>query len=218
MNLIEQIKVNDVSIDGYQGTYYTESPEWIKVLTDAQDKIVAGVRKDGSVYIGELQIPASLQSSIDTLTAESASLDERLQTLESIISITQNPEFIQVTTDSEGKILQSRNPEGVNKEYVGIETPSLKVNDIDITDIKTELKKELPGYMIPKTIKIVDKLPMNENNKPRNQVTQLAIGTQHRTTDMIERTKPALPIPFVLISCGFSGWFMMICVGLYIGC
>ena len=32
-------------------------------------------------------------------------------------------------------------------------------------EIKKELEKTLPSYMIPKTIKIVDKLPVNENNK-----------------------------------------------------
>ena len=49
MNLIEQIKVNDTSIDGYQGTYYSESPEWIKVITDSEDKVLAGIKEDGTV-------------------------------------------------------------------------------------------------------------------------------------------------------------------------
>jgi len=49
MNLIEQIKVNDVSIDGYQGTYYSESPEWIKLILDSEDKVLAGIKADGTV-------------------------------------------------------------------------------------------------------------------------------------------------------------------------
>lgn len=37
--------------------------------------------------------------------------------------------------------------------------------EIDSDYIKTELEKYIPGYMIPKTIKIVDRLPINQNGK-----------------------------------------------------
>ena len=53
MNLIEQIKVNDVSIDGYQGTYYSESPEWIKVILDSDNKVLVGIKSDGTVEWGD---------------------------------------------------------------------------------------------------------------------------------------------------------------------
>ena len=52
MNLIEQIKVNDVSIDGYQGTYYSDSIEWVKVILDSEDKVLAGIKADGTVEWG----------------------------------------------------------------------------------------------------------------------------------------------------------------------
>ena len=32
-------------------------------------------------------------------------------------------------------------------------------------DIKDELRKLLPSYMIPKSIKVLDKLPINNNGK-----------------------------------------------------
>lgn len=40
-----------------QGATYTlqKNPEWVKVLTDAQNKIIAGVRKNGSVYINKIE-------------------------------------------------------------------------------------------------------------------------------------------------------------------
>ena len=38
-------------------------------------------------------------------------------------------------------------------------------NNKDSDYIKTELGKYLPNYMIPKTIVIVDKLPVNQNGK-----------------------------------------------------
>ena len=90
--------LGNVDISG--ATYsLCQSPEWIKVLVDSQERIIAGVRTDGSVYIGQLDgIPADVQTALDALSDVDASLDERLQALESIISVTENPEFIQVTT------------------------------------------------------------------------------------------------------------------------
>lgn len=41
----------------------------------------------------------------------------------------------------------------------------VKENDIGVNYIKSELEKYIPIYMIPKTIKIIDKLPMNQNGK-----------------------------------------------------
>lgn len=38
-------------------------------------------------------------------------------------------------------------------------------NEMDVNYIKKELKKYLPSYMIPKTIKVIDKLPINQNGK-----------------------------------------------------
>jgi hypothetical protein len=53
MNLIEQIKVNDVSIDGYQGTYYSsEIGDWVRVIIDSEDKILAGIKADGTIEWG----------------------------------------------------------------------------------------------------------------------------------------------------------------------
>ena len=37
--------------------------------------------------------------------------------------------------------------------------------NVDINYIKTELKKHIPIYMIPKTIKIIERLPINKNGK-----------------------------------------------------
>lgn len=38
-------------------------------------------------------------------------------------------------------------------------------NSIDSRRIKTELKKYLPYYMIPKTVKIIEHMPLNNNGK-----------------------------------------------------
>ena len=61
MNLIEQIKVNDTSIDCYQGTYYSDNPEYVKVTTDTEGKILEGIKIDGSKHIaGSLIVDGSI--------------------------------------------------------------------------------------------------------------------------------------------------------------
>lgn len=45
------------------------------------------------------------------------------------------------------------------KAFVVIDT------DIDVNYIRVELAKKIPRYMIPKTIKLMDKLPINQNGK-----------------------------------------------------
>lgn len=42
---------------------------------------------------------------------------------------------------------------------------NLYVSNNDSNNIKQELEKLIPGYMMPRTIKIVDKLPVNQNGK-----------------------------------------------------
>ena len=44
------------SLDISGATYsLCQSPEWIKVLVDSQERIIAGVRTDGSVYINKIE-------------------------------------------------------------------------------------------------------------------------------------------------------------------
>ena len=120
MNLIEQIKVNDVSIDGYQGTYYSESPEWVKVILDSEDKVLAGIKEDGTVEwsagvptpirehieqtVTELHIENKVdkeygKSLIDSSVADSMSFDD-------------NPEFLTIITDYEDKVLEGIQADG----------------------------------------------------------------------------------------------------------
>jgi hypothetical protein len=136
MNLIEQIKVNDVSIDGYQGTYYSENPEWVKVILDSEEKVLAGIKSDGTVE-WSVGVPRPIReellkkidkedgkSLIDSSVADSMSSDD-------------NPEFLIVTTDSENKILQGIKSDGTT--YIGGDTivngnVSIPVAEIESAD------------------------------------------------------------------------------------
>lgn len=121
MNLIEKIKVNDVSIDGYQGTYYSENPEWVKVITDSEDKILAGIKVDGTVEWSAgvpTPIREELLKKVDKEDGKSLINAEYASTKFTV----NNLEFLEVTTDSEDKVL-----EGIQQDGTKVISGDIKV-------------------------------------------------------------------------------------------
>jgi len=102
---------------------YTDSPEFIRVYTDAEGKFLWGIRVDGSVEwakgvptpiqnaIRELedklknQDIKSLQDAIDVINAS-------LKPLTDTFSFQDSPEFVNVVTDADGKVLFGLTAEG----------------------------------------------------------------------------------------------------------
>ena len=58
------------SLDISGATYsLCQSPEWIKVLVDSQERIIAGVRTDGSVYINKIEgLEEQINEILQTIT------------------------------------------------------------------------------------------------------------------------------------------------------
>ena len=83
MDLFSQIKVNDASI-GFQGGHFSEedSPEWLKVVVDNDDKVLEGIQVDGTKVIS---------SNIDFNGVSYTVID--------------NPEWLQVVVTDDNKIL-----------------------------------------------------------------------------------------------------------------
>lgn len=52
-----------------------------------------------------------------------------------------------------------------NEDNVVKTVKAFVVGNVDASYIKGELQKKLPGYMMPRTIKILDRLPINQNGK-----------------------------------------------------
>ena len=136
----------------------TENPEFIKVVTDNEDKILYGVKANGSFYFG-LGVP---QQVIDYVTEHQNATREELLALidtkvdkvegKSLIdteyassqSATDNPDFLQVSTDLENKVL-----EGIKSDGTKVIGGDLHVNgstDID-KDIKILGDMEVSGVL-----------------------------------------------------------------------
>lgn len=86
--------------------YHTFSnPEWLKAVVDANNKILFGIKQDGTCYIPK-GITESARAGLLELTL-------RISFFEGIISEQENTEWLQVTTDSEGKILEGFGNDGM---------------------------------------------------------------------------------------------------------
>lgn len=127
MNIIEQIKVNDTSIDGYQGTYYSDNPEYVRVTTDAEGKILEGIKLDGSKHIaGDLTVDGSIYNDSFNEIVEQVvediqeRVDEVLESAEDTLSYFEsvdNSEWLQATTDNNGAFLEGIEKATGKKRY-----------------------------------------------------------------------------------------------------
>lgn len=88
--------------------YHVESnPEYTKVVVDSEGRVLFGIKTDGSCYIPK-GISEGAKKGLLELTSQIAYFED-------MFSSVNNPEWIQVTTDSDGKILEGIGNDG--KKY-----------------------------------------------------------------------------------------------------
>jgi hypothetical protein len=124
------------------GVSQIENQEFVEAHTDAEDKILYGVKQDGDFYFGA-GVPSQIQKELDN----KADLDEVENKVDkeegkSLIdeevsesfSVIEDPEGrSEITTDSDGKIISYRDKDGVKHENVGIETDSATIDEVQIS-------------------------------------------------------------------------------------
>lgn len=76
-NVVEEIKAYLKPLIDSQTFELVDNPEWIKVLTDSEKRIIVGIKKDGSVewYSG---VPAPIRKELDELKNEILELKKKL--------------------------------------------------------------------------------------------------------------------------------------------
>lgn len=138
--------------------YHVEqNEEFFALWLDADDKILLGIRRDGQI-IGEInavnalkQVIAQLQSDVAALQEKVGTIDTNLKELLDVFSLQENPEYMAVETDAEGKILSSTNPDGshyiYNAKSETIPTEFEHIEDIEgRTEITTDADNKILGY------------------------------------------------------------------------
>ena len=133
----------DFQVNGkvsYNGVEYSTitSPEYVYALLDSQEKVILGIKTDGKLYADIASLDETTQALIsqveEMLSQAEQDIDAKIQVLTDIFSIQDNPEWIQVTTDSEGKILEGITAEGKKKVMVPIKAHDTIENNAAIIE------------------------------------------------------------------------------------
>lgn len=95
-----------------------QNEEYFAAWLDADDKVVLGIRRDGEI-IGEIHAVNALKQVISQLQSDLASLQERVGTIDSnlkelldVFSLQENPEYMAVEKDADGRVLSTTNHDG----------------------------------------------------------------------------------------------------------
>lgn len=119
------INTNDWSF--YGDSVYVENPEWIYVFFDAESRILAGLKSDGSVE-WSIGVPTPVKKYVTECLATKVDKEEGKSLVPSqYIQEIESSEFIHVETDDANRILGGRKVDGSKFETVGFETPSISV-------------------------------------------------------------------------------------------
>ncbi len=117
-----------------------QNEEFFAAWVTTDEKVVLGIRRDGEI-IGEIhavnalkQVISQLQSDLTSLQEKVGTIDTNLKELLDVFSLQENPEYMAVETDVDGKVLSATNPDGSHYAY------NLKSETIDAKVDKEEGK------------------------------------------------------------------------------
>lgn len=123
-----------------------QNEEYFAAWLDTDDKVVLGIRRDGEI-IGEIhavnalkQVISQLQSDLATLQEKVGTIYTNLKELLEVFSLQENPEYMAVETDADGKILSATYNDGSHYIHnAKSETIPEEFNHIEDPEGRTEI-------------------------------------------------------------------------------
>lgn len=138
--------------------YHVEqNEEFFALWLDAADHVLLGIRRDGQI-IGEIhavnalkQVISQLQSDLVSLQEKVGTIDTNLKELLDVFSLQENPEYMAVEKDADGRVLSATNPDGSHYAYnmksETIPTEFEHIEDIEgRTEITTDSDEKVMSY------------------------------------------------------------------------
>lgn len=134
-----------------------QNEEYFAAWVTTDDKVVLGLRRDGQI-IGEIhavnalkQIISQLQSDLASLQEKVGTIDTNLKELLNVFSLQENPEYLAVEKDADGKVLSATYNDGshyihnaksetIPEEFEHIEDPEGR------TEITTDADRKVMSY------------------------------------------------------------------------
>lgn len=112
----------------------TENPEWVRVVTDLENRILYGVKTDGLFYFGN-DCPPQVKRYIAGLIGNKVDKVDGKSLINELYAsaqgVNENPEFFQAIVDSEGKVVEAIRVGGTKCINVPVELPGGKVYGVE---------------------------------------------------------------------------------------
>lgn len=132
-----------------------QNKEYFAAWVTTDDKVVLGIRRDGEI-IGEIhavnalkQVIAQLQADLESLQEKVGTIDKNLKELLDVFSLQENPEYLAVEKDADGRVLSSTNPDGSHYLYkVKSETIPTEFGNIEDIEGRTEITTDANGKVL----------------------------------------------------------------------
>lgn len=134
-----------------------QNKEYFAAWLDADDKVVFGIRRDGEI-IGEIhavnalkKVISQLQSDLTSLQEKVGTIDTNLKELLDVFSLQENPEYMAVEKDADGKVLSATYNDGShyihNAKSETIPEEFSHIEDTEgRTEITTDAENKVLGY------------------------------------------------------------------------
>ena len=166
--------------------YHVEqNEEFFAVWLDATNHVLFGIRRDGQI-IGEIHAVNALKNVLSQLQEKVDTIDTNLKELLDVFSLKENPEYMAVETDAEGKILSSTNADGSHYLY------KIKSETID-TKVDKETGKSLINSDVADSQSVIDdvegrtEIITDADGKVLSE--RSAEGVKHETSMKIDKLK-----------------------------
>ncbi|MDY5335539.1 MAG: CotH kinase family protein [Bacilli bacterium] len=136
-----------------------QNEEYFAAWVTTDDKVVLGIRRDGQI-IGEIhavnalketikEIQKDIQDDISSLHDEVGTIDTNLKELIDVFSLQENPEYMAVETDEEGKVLSATYNDGSHYIHnVKSETIPTEFEHIEDPEERMEITTDTEGKVM----------------------------------------------------------------------
>lgn len=132
-----------------------QNKEYFAAWLDADDKVVLGIRRDGEI-IGEIhavnalkQVISQLQSDLTSLQEKVGTIGPNLKELLDVFSLQENPEYMAVEKDADGKVLSATYNDGSHYIHnAKSETIPTEFNHIEDPEGRTEITSDADGKVM----------------------------------------------------------------------
>lgn len=193
--------------------YHVEqNEEFFAVWLDAANHVLFGIRRDGQI-IGEIHAVNALKQVISQLQSDFASLQEKVDTIDTnlkelldVFSMQENPEYLAVEKDADGRVLSATYSDGSHYiHYAKSETIPTEFEHIEDpegrTEITTDSDSKVLGYRDSEGTRHEHKISVNHlelSNEAANEVNDAFKSAGIKMENPLDYSKDShieLPIP-----------------------